>query len=41
MSRKVSQQELRKVMNNAKKKLAVEKKKIESPLAKYPFIYLI
>ncbi|XP_033231270.1 zinc finger protein 830 [Belonocnema kinseyi] len=33
--KKLTQEELRKVMNNTKKKLGVEKKKIHSPLAKY------
>lgn len=37
--KKLTQEELRKVMNNTKKKLGVEKKKIDSPLAKYPFIH--
>lgn len=32
----LTQQELRKIMNNTKQKLGVQKK-IESPLAKYPF----
>lgn len=35
--KKITQDELRKLMEAKKKKLTVGNKKIESPLAKYPF----
>lgn len=36
--KKISQDELRRLMNEQKKKLLNNVKKIESPLARYPFI---
>lgn len=36
-TKKITQDELRKLMEAKKKKLTVGNKKIESPLAKYPF----
>lgn len=39
IKRKLTQEDLRKAMSEHKKKLEIVKK-IESPLAKYPFHYL-
>lgn len=37
--RKISQSDLKRFMNEHKNKLNPNAKKIESPLAKYPFLY--